>query len=133
MENLAEFYYEKLKSTTNPSQLIAQFYSELTGKISGRAEVIMFGKLIKVFGRFTVFFSTMDLANYEIEGSAYALLYRICKSRFEREFETSTSASSTDLSRTLNALEKEMERVRKHKIKIPDSKTLGEVDDRKSV
>lgn len=134
MENIVELYYERLKSTTNAGQLLSQFYGELTGKVIGKAEVIMFNRLLKVFGRFTVFFSTLELGKYEeIQGVPYALLYTICKNRFEREFQDSPSASSTNLDRALTALEKEIERVSKSKIKFPDSAKLGEINDGKSL
>lgn len=131
MENIAEFYYEQLKSTNNAGQLLMQFYGELTGKTTSKADVIMFNKLIKVFGRFTVFFATMELGKREasqITDTPYALIYTICKGRFENEFNSISPASSIDLNKELSYMEKEIERVKRAKIKLPDSSKLGEID-----
>jgi hypothetical protein len=126
MENLAEFYYEKLKSQANPGQVLLEFFREITGLPAGRSEIIMINKLIKIFGRFTVYFAIMDLSkNDRLEGNLYPYLFTICRSRFERANDTTFSISHEPLDNLLRSLDKEREVARKSKGKIPSSDDLG--------
>lgn len=108
MENISEFFYEKLKSSTNPGVVLAQFYAEILDRESGRSEIIMLNKLIKVFGRFSVFFAIMNLVNVQSlgEGFPYGLLFTICKSSLERKSDTEVDVA------TSKNLSKEVERMR---------------------
>lgn len=127
MENQAEFYYEKLKITTNPGQVLLEFFREMTSLVAGRAEIIMINRLIKMFGRFTVYFALMDLSKIEkLEGNLYPLLYTICKNRFERIHNDTFSPAHESLVREINLLEKEAEKIRKtaSKMKVPDAEGL---------
>ncbi len=126
MENQAEFYYEKLKTSTNPGQTLLEFFREITGREAGRSEIIMINRLIKLFGRFTVYFSIMDLSRiHNLGEELYPLLYTICKGRFERIHTESFMPSHESLDRTITNLEKEAEKAEKvKKIKLPTSEGL---------
>lgn len=125
MENQAEFYYEKLKNSTNPAQVLLEFFTEFVGKQGGRSEIIMFNKLLRMYGRFTVFFAIQDLTKYEhLEGNLYPLVYTICKNRFEKAHEISFNASHQSLDKEIKALQKEIEKMSKHKTKFPTSEGL---------
>lgn len=125
MENQAEFYYEKLKSSTNPGQVLLEFFREMTSRDAGRSEIIMINRLIKVFGRFTVYFGIMDLSKIEnLEGNLYPLLYTICKNRFEKIHVESFSVSHESLDKYLKELEKERQKAQKSKGKLPTSEGL---------
>ena len=125
MENMAEFYYEKLKVTTNAGLDLAHFFKEVTGKEAGRSEIIMINRLIKFFGRFTVYFSILDLSKIEkLEGNLYPLLYTICKSRFEKSHDAVFSAASESLDKFLKELDKEREAAKRSKGKLPTSEGL---------
>lgn len=120
MENIAELYYEKLKVTTNAGLVLAHFFTEITGKDAGRSEIIMINRLLKLFNRFTVYFSIMDLSKSEIlEGNLYPLLYTICRNRFERIHEGEMSPAFQSLEREVNKLEKQIERMKSRKLKFP--------------
>lgn len=127
MENQAEFYYEKLKNSVNHGQVLLEFFREITGLDAGRSEIIMINKLIKLFGRFTVYFSILDLVRYEgkLEGNLFPLLYTICRGRFERIHSESFMPSHESLDRTITNLEKDIERVERiNKTKLPTSEGL---------
>ncbi len=128
MENQAEFFYEKLKVTTNAGQVLLEFFREMTNKDAGRSEIILINRLIKMFGRFTVYFAIMDLSKYKdkLEGDLYPLLYTICKSRFEKIHNDVSNPAYESLSREINLLEKEAERVRKaaKKMNVPSPEGL---------
>ncbi len=132
MENQAEFFYEKLKNQANPGLVLIEFYAEVTKLPTGRSEIIMINRLIKLFGRFTVYFAIMDLVRYDgkLTGQVFPLLYTICRSRFERAHDTVFSASHESLDKQLNQLEKELEKSKKAKGKFPSPEGL-DLDGRK--
>lgn len=125
MENQAEFYYEKLKATTNSGQVLLEFFREMTNKDAGRSEIILINRLIKIFGRFTVYFAIMELSKYDkLEGNLYPLLYAICKSRFEKIHDETFSAAHESLDKFLRDVEKERQKVQRSKGKLPTSDDL---------
>lgn len=126
MENQAEFYYEKLKVSINPGQVLLEFFREMTNKEAGRAEIIMINRLIKMFGRFTVYFAIMDLSKYEgrLDDNIYPLLYTICKGRFERIHVETFSVSHESLDKYLKEIEKERQKAKRSKGKLPTSEGL---------
>jgi hypothetical protein len=127
MENQAEFYYEKLKVSINPGQVLLEFFREMTSLEAGRPEIIMINRLIKMFGRFTVYFGIMDLSKYrsdQLIGNLYPLLYTICKSRFEKIHKESFSPAQESLDKLLKELDKEREKARKSKGKVPSPEGL---------
>lgn len=124
MENQAEFYYEKLKESTNVGRDLLEFFTIMTGKDFG---IIMMNKLVKIFGRFTVYFAIMDLSKYQsdqLNGNLYPLLYAICKGRFERIHSNAFSAQYESLNKLVKELGKEREKARKSKGKVPTSEGL---------
>lgn len=128
MENLSQFYYEQLKTTTNPGSVLTQLYADLSEQEVDRSVTIMINKLIKVFGRFTVFFAIVSAGNTNLKGNPYPYLYAICRNKFEQNFDTLTSSSYVSLDRKITAMQKEIEKVKNQKLKIPDSTELGELD-----
>lgn len=114
-ESLAELYFAKLKSSTNPGVVLAQFYSALTGKEVGKSEIMRFNMLLKVFGKSTVFFSIIDTSRVEtITEFPYGLLYKICKDRLEATLHVEmTSASSDNLDRKITKTMEEILKVKK--------------------
>ena len=125
MENQSEFYYEKLKNSPTPSQVLLEFFREVTGREVGRSEVIMINKFLKLFGRFTVFFSIMDLTSIRnLEGNLYPLLYTICSRRFEKSHANETVAAFESLDKEIKTIKKQIEKNSKHKFTPPSSKGL---------
>jgi hypothetical protein len=123
-ENLVEFYYEKLNNDTNPGKLIAEFFCKVHGKPLTKSEIIMFNKLIRLFGRYTAFFSVMDSANMEDRGTAYPLLYTICKNRFEKSHVDVSSSAHILIDRDIRKLWDEVEALRDQELNIPDVKDI---------
>lgn len=126
MENSTEFYYEKLKSDNNPGAILAAFYSSLYDIQTTKSEIMMCNRLIKIFGRFTVFFSILDMAGtYPNRPEVvYPLLYTICKRKFESAHGDSIIQARESLDSFINNMNKEISKQRKSKIKPPSSKGL---------
>lgn len=131
MENSAEFYYEKLKTSLSPGAVIAALYVSNYGGDVGRSEIIMFNKLIKMFGRFTVFFSVIDMIG-SMENKPeqpYPYIYTICKRKFEMAHGEANTQSREPLSKYIQDIDKQIEKAKSKKLKIPSTKGL-EPDDR---
>jgi hypothetical protein len=127
MENQAEFFYEKLKASVNPGQVLLEFYRDTVNHDAGRSEIIMINRLVKLFGRFTVYFAIMDLSKYadrDMSGNLYPLVYTICKSRFEKVHNGNIDSAQESLDRVLKELEREREKAIKSRGKIPTSEGL---------
>lgn len=126
MENSAEFYYEKLKSSSTPGQILAALLGSSYDYNPTRSEVIMCNRLTKTFGRFIVFYSIIDMAGSypEKPDPMYPLLYTICKRRFETMHHSSSLAPRNSLDGYLTDLQKQMEKNGKQKRKIPSPKGL---------
>lgn len=125
MENQSEFFYEKLKNTQLPNQVLLELLSEVTGRQITRAEIIMINKLLKLFGRFTLFFSILDLSNVKhLEGSLYGILYTICRNRFEKSHSAEIITAFESLNREISSIERQIEKLKGEKIKPPSSKGL---------
>lgn len=125
MENQAELYYEKLKNAENVGQVLTEFYVEITGREGGRTAIIMINKLVRMFGRFIVYFSILDVSRYEkIDGDVYPLLFTICRSRFEKTHPDASITAHAPLERQINQIRREIEKNKEKKVKIPDSEGL---------
>lgn len=114
-ENIAELFYSRLKIAPNPGLVLAQFYGNLMGIEVGRSEIIMFGKLVKLFGKTSVFFSVIDVSRIDTPTEfPYGLLFKICKTKLEKSLEADMSISSMlSLERRITDWEKEIAKVKK--------------------
>ncbi len=126
MENSAEFYYEKLKNSVTPGTVLASLYCVLYNRDVTRSEIIMFNKLLKIFGRFLVFFAVLDMVGSKPSGidSPYPYLYEICKRKFEAVHGDSSLQARESLEGYIKNLQKEIEKQSTTKLKIPSSKGL---------
>lgn len=126
MENRSEFFYEKLKNSSNPGATLATYYGSLYEIEVGRAEIIMFNRLLKTFDRFMVFSATTSIYGSYPNGveNPYPLIFKICQSRFEASHQDSVIQSRQSLDQYLRALDKDIEKLNRKKIKIPSSEGL---------
>ena len=125
MENVLEFYYEKLKKEGKPGNIIYLFYGRLFSIEVNKGHLIMFNRLIRIFGRFIVFFAVLDLAGMskvDHKNSIYPLMFTICKGRFEKAHPSSLTPHTTKLKTSI--LNRELEKAEKRNISIPDSSEL---------
>lgn len=130
MENTAEFYYEKLKTATDPGRILSALFSSLYSVETTRTIIIMCNKLIKVFGRFTLFFAILDMAGSypDLTDNPYPLLYTICKRKFEAAHGDVFLQSHESLDSFLSSIDKELLQIQKKnkkKIDVPSSEGLA--------
>jgi hypothetical protein len=118
-ENLTELYFSKLKISPNPGVLLAQFYGAITGKEVGRSEIIGMNRLIKLFGRTSVFFSTIEVSRLkDLEEFPYAYIFTICRTKLQKASESEIStASMQSLAKLISSIEEEVSKVKKIDIK----------------
>ena len=126
MENSAEFYYEKLKTSISPGAIVAALYCSSYNIEVGRSQIIMFNRLIKMFGRFTVYFSVIDMLGsmQEAPDEPYPYIYTICKRKFEASHGEFNSQSRESLDKFIADLDKQIEKQKGKKLKIPSTKGL---------
>lgn len=126
MENSSEFYYSKLKSHEKPGVWLATFYCQLYNIDITRSEIMLFNRLLKMFDRFLIFNSIMDMFGSKPERieDPYSYLFAICQRRFETVYTDSTLQSRRSLDKYIEAIDEEIERNKKVKLKIPPSKGL---------
>lgn len=128
MENTAEFFYEKLKSPANTGAVLAAHLSSLYETEITKSAIIMCNKLVRIFGKFTVFFAIIDMAGsypQPVE-NPYPLLYSICKRRFEQSHVGSLIQSHESLDKFILGLDKEIAQRKKTKVKAPSPEGLDE-------
>lgn len=110
-----------MNSSINPGAILAAMYCSLYGLEITRSEIMMCNRLVKVFGRTTVFFSILDMfGSYPaVQQNVRPLLYAICKRRFETAHVNSIVSSRENLDNYVSNKMKEIEKVKKQKITIP--------------
>jgi hypothetical protein len=117
-ENLSEFYYEQLKDTTNPALVLCRFYDELFSKHHGKSEIIMFNRLLKLYGRFTVYFALLDVATMSevnFDNGIFGLLSYMAKKRIEVKYGVNINEAK-DLNREATSIEKLISKQKKVKL-----------------
>jgi hypothetical protein len=90
MENTADLYYEKLGSTDRPGGVLAKFYEITFDRPYSVKDIIMFNKLINVYGKYIPFFAILDLFSYEkaeMSDNMFGLISYYCKKRMEQKTE----------------------------------------------
>jgi hypothetical protein len=114
-ENLAELFFSKLKVAPNPGVILAQFYGALTGREVGRTEIIGMNRLVKTFGRNSVFFSVIDVSRLkDVTEFPYGYIFAICRTKLQKANEADLStASMQSLARLVTSLEEEVAKVKK--------------------
>jgi hypothetical protein len=102
-ENLADFYFQKLYTEKNVGLLLARFYCEAFDLQINKSIIITFNKLLKMYGRETIFFSIMDM--YDMENinhdKIYPLITYLCKRRMEKKYGNEFS-TNIDLTSYIN-------------------------------
>jgi hypothetical protein len=114
-ENVVELYFSKLKTAQNPGVILAQFYNSVMGVEVGRSEIILFSKLVKLWGRTAVFFAVVDISRIDTPKEfPYGLLHHICKTKLEKSTEADLALTSFfSLERKITDLQKEMSSIKK--------------------
>jgi hypothetical protein len=126
MENVAELFYAKLEKTQSPGKVLAEFFTSIAGRPCTSSDKIMINGLIKIFGRFTVYFSIMSLSHISgnMSDNVYGYLYSSCMKRFERLHSETSIPAYENLSKDIETMSKEIEKIKKSKIKMPNAEGL---------
>ena len=120
MEDAAELRYIRLGNTPNPASVLCELYRDIFGVQTGHAEIIMFNKLIKIYGRFTVFFALMDLANKSRLDNPYAYINFMCKTRLERQHRVSDNLEIDNLDKQIKRIDKAIEEQKEAGLEIKE-------------
>jgi len=120
----ANFYFEKLNSTTKPVPVLVAFMRsvfELTNEDKSLYPKI--GRAVKLYGSKLVFYSILDASDSNVVDSdhAYKLIRYILRKKFSDQYD---STPSIDLMSFAEEQQKEIQR--KRKLNIPE---LGDEDE----
>jgi hypothetical protein len=110
IENVAELYYRKLSESKNVGVTLAQFYGSVFNQPVSKKEIIIFNRLVNIYGRFNVYFSILDMTSMtelNLE-NPYPLLSHFAKKRLDQKFDTN-AIEPADLNRLANKLIKQLE------------------------
>lgn len=120
MDSLADAFYSKLEDSENPGNTLANFYSAVFNVPIGVQDIVMFNRLVSIYGKYSVFFSILDLfsfsdANIE-NNNVHGIISYYCKKRLERQ--DKSAAHYDDLEPLLEEMKKKIEKRREHPLKI---------------
>jgi hypothetical protein len=107
MENLAEYYFEKLPQDTNPGLLLAKFFCQVMDTEVTKSEIMMFNRLIKLYGRSIPYFAILDVGgmdNVKLE-TPFPLLAYFCKKRIEQKNPEAYNGAYTNLDNKIEKLQ----------------------------
>ena len=126
MENSSDYFYKKLGETETPGRVLAAMYCSHYDIPVSKREVIMCNKLVGTFGRTIVFFSILRMVGtyQEQPENPYPLLYAICNKRFEDTHIGDTIQSRESLKGYIEDIDKQLEKIKKQKPKIPPAEGL---------
>ncbi len=121
MENAAELFYEQLSTTTNPALVLSRFYGTVFEREYGRPEVIMFNRLLKLYSKFTIYFSILDMTsmdNINFEAGTFGLLSYFCKKRIEQKFGNASANSLVNLEKDIDRLLKNIDTMKNRHLEV---------------
>ncbi len=106
-ENLATIYHEKINTEEDAGKILAQFYWALFEKQYNTKEVILFRKLVKLYGKETAFTAILDLYSMpSFDGKPDNLLFYFCKKNFQTESPPTVYFNPDELVQKLNKARK---------------------------
>jgi hypothetical protein len=114
-EGLINIYYKKLiiENDSNPGKVIAKFFWELFEITPRTQDIIMFNKLVKLFGREIVFETVIDsfnISNVDFTKSLYPLYLAIAKRKIETK---DANTQYIDLSEYFKLVKEKIESIKK--------------------
>ncbi len=117
-ENIGTEFYEILKDCTNPGVELVKFYGKLFSiKPNFRKVTPLIGKLVRLYGRKTVFLALTDM--YFVRDikheNIFPLVKYLCKKRFEAD---STYYADDSLQKMFGEYEKSVRKIKKQKLEI---------------
>jgi hypothetical protein len=120
MENIADLYYEKLEKAESPGKLLAKFYEGICDKPGSIQNIVLFNKLVKVYGKYIPFFAILDLYSFDGEvTSPYGLLSFYCKRRMEQKMAVVVlNDAYKPLDGNINKILEQIEKQKENPIKI---------------
>lgn len=119
-ESLAEYYYEQLKTTTNPVATLVAFYQTIFDLDSINSDTYkMFARLYKIYGRDLVYYSLLDcldMENIDFEKSISRLISYFAKKRLEEKY---NYTMPVDLTKMVTEFDKKVNPKRRIKVSNP--------------
>lgn len=117
MENIADYYYDKLDDSDNVGKLLTQMIFKIFEVDSDKhyQKVIRsVNKAIKVFGKYNVYFSILAMSSMEVsfDSSIYPLLSTIILRRLRSDGKASKLQLSHNFSLEINKIDKNIKKIK---------------------
>jgi len=85
IENLSQYYYEKLHSSTKPGALLVSFLCEILGRDRKSSDYSKLNKLVRMYGRESVFFAILEVYDMDNPENYYPYMSAILKARLAKK------------------------------------------------
>jgi hypothetical protein len=116
IEDLGNTYIQKVETADNPGAVLTKFYSELFDFPYDVRMIGQFNKLVKLYGRFTVFLSLMDM--YDIQDLNHQKIFSLITYLCKRRFNTENSNAVSNMQDEIKEHEKRIKEAKKSKLEI---------------
>ena len=104
-ENLADFWKEQLFTSEKPAETLQQMYKSLV--TSEGNYIVTFRKLVKIYGRKSVYFSILDCADMnQVDGDPLRIISYFAKKRLDTKSNPSDIISIEEIEKKINKLTK---------------------------
>ena len=85
-ENLAEFYLDNLETEPTPIPILVKMLWNVLGRSPNQKDYGQIGRLVKLYGRFAVYFAILELGEYDnITGEPFRLLGYLIRKKLDRK------------------------------------------------
>jgi hypothetical protein len=135
MENASEYFYSQLADTKNPGLVLNKMFNELFGTKTDINRIKTFNKLVRLYGRFEVYFALLDMANWNNDGdkfqdksNPYPLIARFIINRLEKKYQSRSDSYGKDLEPFARKIDKLIKNLEKEKPEMPITFHNGDTD-----
>lgn len=108
MENIAEEFYAKLTDNNNPGLLLATFFSIMFNEDLKVDNIKLFNRLIKIYGRESVFFSILDCTGVRdfTVNDPFGIISYFCKKRLQNKKDAEKILDVSKIEKDIDKLKK---------------------------
>ena len=124
MENIADYYYNKLNDVDQAGKLLTQMafqLFEVDSKKYYRRVIQSINKAIKVYGKYRVYFALLSMTtmdNINFDTYLYPLISAIILKNLKTEGRSSGQYISENYEKEINKLEKKVNKAKKEKLTL---------------
>jgi len=119
MENVAEYYYNKLAESKAPGRVLLSMVRELFKIGEGTQHLKDLNRLVKLYGKYKVYFAILTVAEFDgvdFKRSVFPLLSTIIKKDLLSKHHVNPNTLVEDKTIEINKIKKEVEKYKDREI-----------------